>query len=130
MSSPYITRNVTTKISVNLYGYHSRNLLLSYGLAIFFSLMANILGVLAFCSNGKSYDKSVAAIISATRHWGLADLFHKHVPGTVLSSGYISSTKLKFGKQGFTIVPDGVKSAYSSGKLVSGRLHQKRRNTL
>lgn len=49
------------KESINTYTYNSKNLFLSYGLAIFFALLANLLGAFAYWRNGASFNKSISS---------------------------------------------------------------------
>jgi hypothetical protein len=98
--SPSITQNVTVKASINTYNYRSENLLLSYGLAIFFALLSNILGALAYKANGVSHNKSFSAILTSTRDIGLMDLFHKQVLGRLPLPQSVRRAKLRFGDMG------------------------------
>ena len=101
-SSPSITRNVTVKASINTYDYHFQNLLLSYGLAIFFALLANILGALAYMTNGVSHNKSFSAILTSTRDAGLTELFHAQILGRLPLPQSVRRARLRFGN-----LPDG-----------------------
>jgi hypothetical protein len=56
---------------VDLYDYHSLTLLSSYGAAIFVTLIANILGFIAFWRNEVRMDKSFSSTASATQHTNL-----------------------------------------------------------
>jgi hypothetical protein len=96
-SSPSITQNVTVKTSINTYDYHSQNLLLSYGLAIFFALLANILGALAYMTNGVSHNKSFSAILTSTRDAGLTELFHAQILGRLPLPQSVRRARLRFG---------------------------------
>lgn len=95
---PPINTTVLTTVSVNLYGYHYTNLFLAYGIAIFFALLANALGGLAYHHNRVSHDTSFSSILSSTRDPGLADLFVHQVLGKLPLPGEIKRAMLRFGK--------------------------------
>lgn len=59
---------MTTTRPHNVYAYNPKNLFLAYGIALFFSLVANILGTLAYISNGVSHNNSFSSIVRATRN--------------------------------------------------------------
>jgi len=96
--SPSMTTNTTITTSINTYACYSQNLLLLYGLAIFFALLANILGAFAYMRNGVSHDKSFSAILASTRDPGLMGLFHARVLGKLPLPKSVRTAKLKFGK--------------------------------
>ncbi|OWP07419.1 hypothetical protein B2J93_6198 [Marssonina coronariae] len=79
MSSNLLSPNVTTLVqrstNVNVYSYKSTSLLLAYGLAVSTTLIANILGVIAYIQNKSAHDRSFSSILGATRETGLNDLF-------------------------------------------------------
>ena len=58
--------NVTTTIPENIYSYHPFDVLLAYAVAIFFALLANILGLFAYFSNHASYDNSFSSTVFTT----------------------------------------------------------------
>lgn len=84
--------------TVNLYEYHPQNLLLAYGLAIFSTLIVNILGGIAFKANGVSYDRLFSSILSATRDPTLKDLFPTRKLGKLPVPDSVKRTFLVFGK--------------------------------
>jgi len=79
--SPSVPTDVLVTQSINIYAYHSRNLLFSYGLAIAFTVLANLLGAYAYWRNGHSHSKSFSAILASTRDPGLTKLFHAETMG-------------------------------------------------
>jgi hypothetical protein len=104
---------------VNNYAYHSRNLWLSYGLAMWFAFIANLLGAYAFWKNGVSHSKSFSAILTATRDKSLTSLFDNEIIGRLPLSQKVRHAKLRFGElrertsmrtrrsaYGFIAVPD------------------------
>jgi hypothetical protein len=97
-SRPLILANITLTTSINTYAYHSKNLLISYALAISFALFSITLGAIAYRSNGVSHNKTFSAILTSTRDMGLTDLFHEQRLGRLPLPDEIKNTKLKFGK--------------------------------
>lgn len=100
MTRPPTDRTATRTDSVNKYVYHSKNLLLSYGLAIGLALLANLLGAYAYLSNGVSHNRRFSAILAATRHESLTKLFHNQIVGSLPLSDKVKNTFLKFGPIG------------------------------
>ncbi|MCJ1464533.1 hypothetical protein MMC07_003146 [Pseudocyphellaria aurata] len=100
------------------YSYEYHNLVLAYGLAIFFALLCILLGWSAIISNGMSYDFTVSSIIGTSQNpdvghspvpWfserttyscsprQLADLFRQQTPGAQPLDRQIRKTRLRFG---------------------------------
>ena len=52
---------------VNIYAYNSRNLWITYSIAIGLSLITTIIGCLSVPANGIGYTKSFSAIVETTR---------------------------------------------------------------
>jgi hypothetical protein len=73
--SPNTTVTVEQISDVNRYAFNAGNLWIAYGLAILFSLVANVLGMIAFYLNDASHDMSLSTILSITRDRLLDDLF-------------------------------------------------------
>ncbi|MCJ1469699.1 hypothetical protein MMC07_008335 [Pseudocyphellaria aurata] len=88
---------VTHTQSRNEYSYEYHNLVLAYGLAIFFTLLSIILGWSAVVSNGMSYEYTVSSIIGTSQNPDLADLFRHQTPGAQPLDRQIRKTKLRFG---------------------------------
>jgi len=120
LARPPINKTVTREDSINKYVYHSKNLFLSYGLAIGLTFLANLLGAFAYWDNGVSHNKGFSAILAATRHETLTELFHNQIVGSLPLSDKVKEALLKFGPignrrislggraaMGFTIVKDG-----------------------
>ena len=120
MDRPPINQTVTRKDSINKYVYQPKNLFISYGLAIGLTFLANLLGAYAYWDNGVSHNKTFSAILAATRHETLTDLFHNQIVGSLPLSDKVKHTFLKFGAigdrrkslggrtaMGFTSVKDG-----------------------
>jgi hypothetical protein len=95
---PSIPTNVTLTKLINTYAYHSKNLLVSYGVAIAFALFSITLGAIAYNSNGVSHNKSFSAILTSTRDMTLTDLFHEQRLGRLPLPDEIKETGLTFGK--------------------------------
>ncbi|CZR62929.1 uncharacterized protein PAC_12826 [Phialocephala subalpina] len=66
--------NVTTYTYENEYFYSPEHLLQSYGIALVFTTMAIVLGLLSLRSNGASHSISFSAIMSITRNLQLDEL--------------------------------------------------------
>jgi hypothetical protein len=66
---------VTRSYTRNTYSYSQRNLLLSYGIALFLTLLASISGCLAIFHNGASYTHKFSTILRTTT--GLGELVEK-----------------------------------------------------
>ncbi|MCJ1270368.1 hypothetical protein MMC22_010264 [Lobaria immixta] len=81
--STLIPADVTYREVQNEYSYGYHNLVLAYGLAIFFTLISVLLGWSAYLFNGTSYDFTVSSIIGTSQNPDIA------------------KTKLRFG----TVVP-------------------------
>jgi len=100
---PLVETNVTTKSIVNFYYYNRRDLWISYGLALGFALLANILGGVAFWINRVAHDRSFSALLSSTRDAKLARIFNPETLGKLPLQGDVAKTPLKFevmGKEG------------------------------
>jgi hypothetical protein len=100
---PLVETNITTKSIVNFYYYNWRDLWLSYGLALGFALLANILGGVAFWINRVAHDRSFSALLSSTRNAKLAMIFNPETLGKLPLQGDVAKTPLKFevmGKEG------------------------------
>lgn len=85
MSSQKLSPNSTTPTlsttPINIYAYHSHNLLYAYSLAILFTLIANLLGAYSYYRNGYAHNKSFSAVLAATRDEDLAELFFADMMG-------------------------------------------------
>jgi hypothetical protein len=79
-SSPYFTEDSADYIEIrydtpqNTYAYDSRNLLISYGLAVGFALIAGIAGCASILSNGASYSNRFSTVLRTTRGHELEEL--------------------------------------------------------
>jgi hypothetical protein len=65
---------VEYKITQNTYAYDSRNLLISYGLAVGFALVASIVGCASIYFNGASYSNRFSTVLRTTRGHELEEL--------------------------------------------------------
>jgi hypothetical protein len=66
--SKYVPTNVTSQTILAVYTYQPRNLFVSYGLAILFSVLSVGVGVYSFHRNGASYDASFSSISVAMQN--------------------------------------------------------------
>lgn len=72
---PNQTVQITHITPVNRYAFSWHNLLLAYGLAVSATLLANILGLIAYHLNKAAHDGAISTIISVTRSDNLLNLF-------------------------------------------------------
>ncbi|KAF7868385.1 hypothetical protein EAF04_004917 [Stromatinia cepivora] len=94
--SPSRNTSILSRTSINIYGYHSSTLLLSYGLAILVALIANALGAYAYHINGRSHNKSFSAILAATRDSEFGKLLPGGVRGKIPLPHWVLRTQLRF----------------------------------
>lgn len=94
--SPLQSTNVTITTPANIYVYQPKNVFISYGIAIFFSLLANIAGLFAFFSNGVSYEISFSAIVCTTRDIHFSGLNAHERIGALPLDKKVGRTKMKF----------------------------------
>jgi len=87
--------NITTPI--NIYQYNSQNLIISYGIGLFFAILAVIIGLASFATNGVSHSTSFSAMIAATRNRKLDELMEGYSLGDAVKDEKIAKTRLKFG---------------------------------
>jgi hypothetical protein len=79
-SNPYFTEESAEDIAVaynitqNTYIYDSKNLFISYGLALGFALIAGIAGCASILSNGASYSNRFSTVLRTTRGQELEEL--------------------------------------------------------
>jgi hypothetical protein len=97
---PLVETNITTKSIVNFYYYNLRDLWISYGLALGFAFLANILGVAAFWVNNASHDRSFSALLSSTRDAALAKIFNLERLGKLPLPDHVSKRLLRFEEMG------------------------------
>jgi hypothetical protein len=65
---------VAYNITQNTYAYDSRNLFISYGLAVSFALIAGVAGCVSILSNGASYSNRFSTVLRTTRGQELEEL--------------------------------------------------------
>lgn len=66
--------NITYSITQNTYSYDSKNLLISYGLAVSFALLAGIAGCISIYLTGASYSNKFSTVLRTTRGPELEEL--------------------------------------------------------
>lgn len=93
---PKVNTTVLRTTTLNVYTSKSTSLFLAYGLAILTSLLANILGIIAYLSNGSAHDRNFSAILGATRERELSELFDEENHGTLPVPKPTKRTLLKF----------------------------------
>lgn len=97
---PLVETNITTKSVVNFYYYNLHDLWISYGLALGFAFLANILGVAAFWVNNAAHDRSFSALLSSTRDAALAKIFNPERLGKLPLPDDVAKTPLRFEEMG------------------------------
>ncbi|KUJ17415.1 uncharacterized protein LY89DRAFT_733266 [Mollisia scopiformis] len=95
--SPPAQTNITHTTQINLYAYHSRNLLFAYSFAITFALLAILIGAYSYYQNGYSHSKNFSAILAATRDQDLAELFFADIMGRLPLHADVERAQLRFG---------------------------------
>ena len=88
---------VTTPTAIIRYNYHSRNLILSYRLAISLSALSVLAGGRAFRSNGVTHRFSFSAIMTTTCSPDFNSLCEGESLGALPLSQDLKQTKLRFG---------------------------------
>ena len=68
------TVEITYGLTQNIYAYNRRNLLVSYGLAVGFALVASIVGCVSIFFNDASYSNRFSTILRTTRGQELEEL--------------------------------------------------------
>ena len=95
LSSSELT-NVTTITPTNIYVYQPQNVFIAYGIAVIFALLANVLGLFAYFSNGVSHDNSFSSIVCTTRDIHLSKLNAHERLGALPLEKKVGRTKMKF----------------------------------
>lgn len=95
LSAPQLT-NVTTTSPANIYVYQPKRVFIAYGVAIFFALVANVLGIWAYLSNGVSHDNSFWSIVTTTRDIHLSKLNAHERLGALPKERKVGRTKIVF----------------------------------
>lgn len=94
--SPAQPVNVTTSSPTNIYVYQPRNVFIAYGIAIFVTLIANLIGLHAFFTNGVSYDLSFSSIVCTTRDIHLSGLNAHERIGALPLDEKVGRTEMRF----------------------------------
>lgn len=64
------------------------------------TLLANLLGAFAYWDNGVSHSKAFSAILAATRHDSLTELFNYEIVGRLPLSEKVRGALVRFGSTG------------------------------
>lgn len=94
--SPGQPANVTTSTPTNIYAYQPQNLFIAYGIAVLVALLANLIGLHAFFTNGVSYDISFSSIVCTTRDIHFSGLNAHERIGALPLDKKVGRTKMKF----------------------------------
>lgn len=82
----------------NKYEYEPRNLIMTYSIAVAFSLFGVMLGLRAVWLNGVCHDTSFSSIMSTTRNHCLDELSLGHSLGSTPIPSTTKNVKLRFGE--------------------------------
>ncbi|KUJ06311.1 uncharacterized protein LY89DRAFT_633084 [Mollisia scopiformis] len=110
LSSSDLTSQNSTNVPVlyattrNVYQYNSRNLIISYSIAIFFALISLCVGFYSVLANGVVHSTAFSAMMATTRNSELDMLSTGHSLGAVPLATEMSGVKLRFG----VLVKNGV----------------------
>ncbi|KAF4637023.1 hypothetical protein G7Y89_g1067 [Cudoniella acicularis] len=98
---PELAFNTTVGFMNNwLLSYKHTILLLSYGLAIFFALLANLSGAYAYLRNGVAHDRGFAAVMAATRDPHIGEGFDERMAGRLPVQRKIRDMKMRYEQNG------------------------------
>jgi hypothetical protein len=98
-STVYYT-SITTQSNITIYTYHAHNLLLSYSLAILFTLISCLLGAYACYENGHSHSRSFSAILASTGAAELMERFYEELIGRLPLHDNFRRSRLGFERWG------------------------------
>jgi hypothetical protein len=90
--------NVTYKTTRNIYKYDSRNLIISYSIAVFATLIALVLGFYSFHDNGVAHSTVFSAVLATTRNSELDVLSKGHSLGALPLDKRVAGIRLRFGE--------------------------------
>jgi hypothetical protein len=97
-STPNSTRlEVTFLLNRNLYNYSPLSLILSYGLALLFTIISVAAGLHAFHHNGVIHISSFSSIVATTRNPELDELSKGNSLGSLRHDERLRGTRLRFG---------------------------------
>lgn len=88
---------VTIHTTPNVYHYDAFKLLLSYGIAILFTVLSTIFGIYSFYVNGVEHFSSFSALIATTRNPDLDILSEGHSLGALPLDSDVANVRLRFG---------------------------------
>ncbi|KAF7880297.1 uncharacterized protein EAF02_007143 [Botrytis sinoallii] len=116
LSSPDLTsdgdlQKILTSNTNNYYIYHPFWLLISYGLAFLFSIMAVAVGIHAINSNGVVHSNSFSAIVATTRNPELDEILGRSCLGAEPLKKDPGQCRLKFGPLLDQVITGNPKSA-------------------
>jgi hypothetical protein len=100
----------------NVYQYNSRNLILSYSIAVGVTIFCIIIGTYATITNGVSHSSSFSAMIATTRNPQLDRLVEGSSLGALPLDREMRKTKLKFGE----LIGDGREKGGVAGHVGFG----------
>jgi hypothetical protein len=91
---------------MNIYAYNMQNLWVAYGLAIFATLVTNILAIFAYRSNRVAHGRSFSDILSFATDPSIRDLFSLYRHGVLPMPRIVRDAQLKvrFTNRGGSVV--------------------------
>jgi hypothetical protein len=92
--------DVTYNETYNIYQYDSHNLIVSYSIAIFFAVLAVLLGIFSLVDNGVVHSTAFSAVVATTRNTDLDALSKGHSLGALPLDKGMADVKLRFGELG------------------------------
>ncbi|KAF7922304.1 uncharacterized protein EAE97_011046 [Botrytis byssoidea] len=122
LSSPDLTsdsdlQTIFTSNTNNYYVYHPFWLLISYGLAFLFSIMAVAVGIHAVTCNGVVHSNSFSAIIATTRNPELDEILGRSCLGAEPLREDPGQCRLKFGPVSDQVITGNHKSAEEESEI-------------
>ena len=96
--SPEETIDVTYFPTRNIFHYKSRNLVISYSLAIAATIFCVVIGLAATVSNGVSHSSSFSTLLATAQNPRLRGLFEGSSLGALPLDREIRKVKLRFGE--------------------------------
>lgn len=108
--------NATTWMAHNIYEYSPRNLFISYGIAIFLTLIVVAIGLWALRINGVSHGMGFSTFVAATRNPRLDALCEGESLGGLPLEKRLGRVRLKFG----VIAEEGKRVASGNGHVGFG----------
>lgn len=92
------TVEVFSSLTVNVYKYDPRYLIISYSLGLLFSILSVAIGIYSFRANGVNHSSAFSAIVATTRNPDLDALSRGQSLGVLSLDKDLVKVKIKFGE--------------------------------